>query len=91
MCDSEGFLWNAQYGASRLARYSSNGQLDQVVNFPVSQVTCPAFGGDSLNTIYTTSAYQNLNSENLKVEPLAGKVFYFQSEITGLAEYQVIA
>ena len=44
---------------------------------------------DSLNTIYTTSAYQNLNNENLKVEPLAGKVFYFQSEITGLAEYQV--
>ena len=32
---------------------------------------------------------EQLNNENLKVEPLAGKVFYFQSEITGLAEYQV--
>jgi|TARA_B110000977_G_scaffold61054_1_gene82891 sugar lactone lactonase YvrE len=91
VCDSEGYLWNAQYGASRIARYSPNGQLDQVINFPVSQVTCPAFGGDSLNTIYTTTAYQNLNSNNLKVEPLAGKIFYFQSEITGLAEHQIIA
>ena len=89
VCDSEGYLWNAQYGSSRLVRYSPNGQLDKVFNFPVSLVTCPVFGGDSLNTIYTTSAYQNLNNENLKVEPLAGKVFYFQSEIVGLAEYQV--
>ena len=89
VCDSEGYLWNAQYGASRLARYSPNGQLDKVIEFPVSQVTCPAFGGDSFNTIFTTSAYQGLSNDNLKSEPLAGMVFYFQSEIAGLAEYQV--
>tara|TARA_B110000090_G_scaffold133784_1_gene147239 strand:- start:335 stop:1198 length:864 start_codon:yes stop_codon:yes gene_type:complete len=89
VCDSEGYLWNAQWGSSRLARYSPSGQLDQVIDLPASQVTCPAFGGDSLSTIYATSAYSGLNSDKLKAEPLAGKVFYFQSEIVGLAEYQV--
>ncbi len=89
VCDSEGFLWNAQYGASRLARYSPEGWLDRVESFPVSQVTCPAFGGQSYSTIFVTSAYQGLNDGDLKVEPLAGKVFHFESDAVGLAEYQV--
>ena len=89
ICDSEGFLWNAQYGASRIARYSPEGWLDRVNNFPASQVTCPAFGGESFNTIFVTSAYQGLKEADLKVEPLAGKVFHFESDVVGLAEYQV--
>ncbi len=89
VCDSEGFLWNAQYGASRLARYSPEGELDRVENFPVSQVTCPAFGGEYFDTIFVTSACQGLKEADLKVEPLAGKVFHFESDVVGLAEYQV--
>ena len=89
ICDSEGFLWNAQYGASRIARYSPEGWLDRVNNFPASQVTCPAFGGESFNTIFVTSACQGLKEADLKVEPLAGKVFHFESDVVGLAEYQV--
>ncbi len=89
VCDSEGFLWNAQYGASRLARYSPEGCLDRVENFPASQVTCPAFGGESYNTIFVTSACQGLNDEDLIVEPLAGKVFHFESDAVGLAEHKV--
>ncbi|MDP6164091.1 MAG: SMP-30/gluconolactonase/LRE family protein, partial [Candidatus Thioglobus sp.] len=89
VCDSEGFLWNAQYGASRLARYSPEGFLDRVENFPASQVTCPAFGGESYNTIFVTSACQGLNDEDLIVEPLAGKVFHFESDAVGLAEHKV--
>jgi len=89
VCDSEGFLWNAQYGASRIARYSPEGWLDRIVSFAASQVTCPAFGGKSFDTIYVTSASQGLSDDDLKVQPLAGKVFHFESDILGLAEYQV--
>ena len=89
VCDSEGFLWNAQYGASRIARYSPEGWLDRVENFPVSQVTCPAFGGKSFDTIFVTTASQTLSDEDLKAEPLAGKVFHFEADAVGLAEYQV--
>ena len=89
VCDSEGFLWNAQYGASRLARYSPEGWLDRVEKLPASQVTCPAFGGKSFDTIFVTTASQTLSDEDLKAEPLAGKVFHFESDTVGLAEYQV--
>ena len=89
VCDSEGYLWNAQFGASRLARYNPNGLLDRVVDLPVSQITCPAFGGESLNTVFATTAFKGLDSDDLIAQPLAGKVFYFQTEIVGLSEYQV--
>ena len=89
VCDSEGFLWNAQYGASRIARYSPEGWLDRVENFPASQATCPAFGGKSFDTIFVTTASQTLSDEDLKAEPLAGKVFHFEADAVGLAEYQV--
>jgi sugar lactone lactonase YvrE len=72
-----------------LARYSPEGELDRVENFPVSQVTCPAFGGEYFDTIFVTSACQGLKEADLKVEPLAGKVFHFESDVVGLAEYQV--
>ena len=89
VCDSEGFLWNAQYGASRIARYSPEGWLDRVENFPASQVTCPAFGGKSFDTIFVTTASQTLSDEDLIAQPLAGKVFHFEVDAVGLAEYQV--
>jgi sugar lactone lactonase YvrE len=89
VCDSEGYLWNAQFGASRIARYNPNGILERVMNLPVTQITCPAFGGENFNTIYTTTAFDGLNSAELQDQPLAGRIFYFESEIIGLAEYQV--
>jgi sugar lactone lactonase YvrE len=89
VCDSEGYLWNAQFGASRLARYDNNGVLDRVIDLPVSQITCPAFGGESYNTIYATTALEGLNINDLKEQTLAGRLFYFQSEVAGFAEYQV--
>ena len=87
VCDSEGYLWNAQFGASRIARYNPNGVLERTIDLPVTQITCPAFGGENFNTIYTTTAFEGLNSEDLIEQPLAGRLFYFQSEIVGLAEY----
>ena len=60
ICDAEGYLWNAQWGASRIARYAPDGSLDQIIELPVSQPTCPAFGGEDLKTLYITSAQENL-------------------------------
>ena len=89
ICDSQGYIWNAQYGASRVARYSPEGWLDRVEEVPVSQVTCPSLGGKFFDTLYITSASQGLSDNDLKTEPMAGKVFHFKTDIAGLAEYQV--
>jgi len=54
--DSEGFLWNAEYGGHRLTRYAPDGRPDRTIEVPVTNPTCCCFGGDSLDTLYVTSA-----------------------------------
>ena len=50
--DSEGYLWNARWGGSCVVRHAPDGSIDRVIEVPVSQVTCPAFGGPDLKTVY---------------------------------------
>ncbi len=87
VCDSEGYLWNAQWGASRVARYAPDGTLDSTIELPVSQPTCPAFGGNDLKTLYVTSAKEGLSAAELEKQPDAGKVFMISVDVPGLAEH----
>jgi sugar lactone lactonase YvrE len=58
--DSEGALWNAQWGSGRVARYRADGRFDQAIEIPGLQSSCPAFGGGDLSTLLITSARQHL-------------------------------
>ncbi|MGB0843998.1 MAG: SMP-30/gluconolactonase/LRE family protein [Alphaproteobacteria bacterium] len=87
--DSEGCVWNAQYGAGRLARYTPNGMEEQVVLFHASQATCPAFGGPDLNILFATSAADGLDLSTNENES-AGQTFFKQMKLIGQAEHQVI-
>ena len=84
--DAEGYLWNARWGGACLARYAPDGTLDRIVRLPVSQPTCPAFGGDDLGTLYVTSARQGLSAERLAAEPAAGSVLRIRPGVRGLPE-----
>lgn len=84
--DAEGYLWNAQWGGSRVRRYAADGSLALQVDLPVSQVTCCALGGDDLSILGVTTARIGLSDEQLAREPKAGHVFLFQTPIKGLAE-----
>ena len=44
--DSEGCLWVCHWGGSRVTRFSNNGDVVQVLNLPVSNVTSCCFGGN---------------------------------------------
>lgn len=90
VCDAEGFLWNAQWGASRLTRYAPDGSVDRIIELPVSQPTCPAFGGADLKTLYLTSAREGLSEEALEEQPDAGKVLFFKVDIPGIPEFQAV-
>ena len=59
--DGEGFLWNAQWGASRLVRYAPDGRIDRIVELPVRYPTSCMFGGADLSTLYVTSAVWDLS------------------------------
>jgi len=54
--DSAGYLWNAEFFSGRVVRYSPEGEVDRVVQLPVSRVTCPCLGGRDLKTLFLTSA-----------------------------------
>lgn len=83
--DCEGCLWNAQWGASRIARYAKDGTFLEAVEVPASQTTCPAFGEDDLKTLFATSASEHLPSPGEE----DGCTFAADVAVAGLAEYQV--
>ncbi|MCJ8325056.1 MAG: SMP-30/gluconolactonase/LRE family protein [Rhizobiales bacterium] len=83
--DAEGCLWNAQWGASRVARYDANGLFLSAIDMPdAKQTTCPAFGGDDLTTLFCTSAADGDDSAN------AGRTFSVKTDVKGQPEHQVI-
>ncbi len=89
--DMDGNFWNAQWGASRIACYTPEGSFVQDVKFSgASQITCPAFGGANLSTLYATSARQGLSIEALREETLAGQTLAVETNTKGQVEHRVI-
>lgn len=85
--DSEGFVWNARWGGGAVIRISPDGKLDKVVEVPgVTRVSCPAFGGEDLKTLYLTTARENMTPEEIAVQTHAGSVFAVPVDVPGLAE-----
>jgi sugar lactone lactonase YvrE len=54
--DAEGFLWSARWGGSCVVRPRPDGSIDRIVEVPTPKVTCPAFGGPGLRTLYIATA-----------------------------------
>ncbi|WP_269585709.1 SMP-30/gluconolactonase/LRE family protein [Roseibium sp. Sym1] len=82
--DSEGFLWNAQWGANRVARYDPNGVFVEEVSFPAKQVSCPAFGGADGQTLFATTAAEGLEGED------EGKTYFAPVGVRGQTEHRVV-
>jgi L-arabinonolactonase len=84
--DADGCLWNAEYGAWRLVRYTPAGKVDRVIEVPIANPTCCVFGGEDLGTLYVTTATQRLTPEELAKQPLAGSLLALQAGVRGLPE-----
>lgn len=83
--DAEGNLWNAQWGAHRVACYAPDGSFVKAITFGAEQISCPAFGGKNLSTLFATSAAVGLNGSD------EGKTFEIElADVTGQSEHQVI-
>lgn len=88
--DMEGRIWNAQWGASRVACYSPDGAFVHAVSFEARHTSCPAFGGEDLGTLFCTTAREHLSDEVIAAEPLNGQTFQAAVDAHGWAEPQVI-
>jgi sugar lactone lactonase YvrE len=85
--DSEGFVWNARWGGSCVIRFSPDGEIDRIIDVPgVSRVSCPAFGGDDMKTLYLTTARENMPPGDLEREPTAGSVYSIRVDVPGIVE-----
>ena len=83
MIDAEGGLWVALWGGAAVHRYV-DGRLDRVISLPVSQPTSCAFGGEGLDELFVTSAWEGLSAAERRGQPLAGAVFRVRPGVRGL-------
>jgi sugar lactone lactonase YvrE len=72
--DDEGGVWVALFGGSAVRRYRPDGELDGVIELPVSQVTACCFAGDRL---IITTASRDVD------EPQAGHLFVAETGFSG--------
>ncbi|EPQ60712.1 hypothetical protein GLOTRDRAFT_68587 [Gloeophyllum trabeum ATCC 11539] len=56
--DSEGGIWSARWGGSRIVRYTKDGVEDMEIHFPTAlNVTACCFGGPNEDQLYVTTAH----------------------------------
>lgn len=78
--DSEGYLWVAHWGGSRVSRFDPDGKLDRAVSLPARQVTNVAFCGEKLDRLFVTSATIGLDAIDED-----GALFEINPHSTGIA------
>ncbi|MEM0946443.1 MAG: SMP-30/gluconolactonase/LRE family protein [Pseudomonadota bacterium] len=88
--DAAGNFWCAEWGASRVACYGSDGQFQSAVAIGASHSSCPAFGGPDMSTIYCTTARQGLSAETLADGRAHGATYVASTDTRGQAEHRVI-
>lgn len=73
--DAEGNIYLAIIGGSRVEKLSPTGELLAVIELPVPSITCCAFAGDDLRTLYITTARVRMTEQELAARPDAGGLF----------------
>ncbi|MFL5252171.1 MAG: SMP-30/gluconolactonase/LRE family protein [Rhodopila sp.] len=88
--DAAGGIWIALVRTGQLGRFTPDGTLDRVIDLPVEYPTCPAFGGESMDTLFVTSISR---SRRLRAKDAnAGRLLAITGlGVTGLVEATVHA
>jgi D-xylonolactonase len=82
-CDTEGCVWVAHWGGSRVSRFSPRGELLEVVHVPVTQPTSCTFGGADLRRLFITSAALGLDKRS-NANGMAGAVLAIDLPVGGV-------
>lgn len=82
--DCEGYLWNARWGGGCLLRLRPDGRIDRIVELPVANPTCCAFGGPDLRTLYVTSTRHGMPEDAVAANPMEGALLALRTEVAGL-------
>lgn len=86
VCDAEGLIWNARYGAGAVDVYSPDGKRLARYAVPATQTTCPAFIGSKADRLLVTSCFQGMSADALASDAGAGKTFELGTTVKGRFE-----
>jgi sugar lactone lactonase YvrE len=82
--DSEGHVWVALYWGHKVIRIDpAGGEIVYEIEVPAPNVTSCAFGGESLNDLYITTASSSMKEE-IEKYPLSGSLFKANLPFTGV-------
>lgn len=85
--DSDGFLWNAQWGGSRVVRYAPDGSIDHIIAVPAPNVTSCCFGGEGGKVLFITTATDQpgvaIPDGELDPEQPGGQVYAVELKVSG--------
>lgn len=84
--DTEGGVWSAVWGGSRIVRYAPDGSIIDTITMPVARPSSCTFGGTDLTTLYVTTACTDLPAEQWIAGPLAGALFAVETGVEGYAD-----
>lgn len=86
VCDADGQIWNARWGAGAVEVYKPDGQKVARYAVPATQPSCPAFIGSNADRLLVTSAYQDMDDAARAADPDAGKTFELGIAVRGRFE-----
>jgi sugar lactone lactonase YvrE len=72
--DEDGGIWVALWNGAAVNRYAPDGSLLAQVRLPVDRPTSCAFGGPGRDTLFVTTARNDLDDDALARQPHAGRV-----------------
>lgn len=84
--DGDGCLWVAMWGGGEVRRFTALGEPLATLPLPVSQPSCPGFGGSDLGDLYVTTASLGLSPATR--EPEAGHLFRTRPGVKGLPAHR---
>ncbi|MEM9796822.1 MAG: SMP-30/gluconolactonase/LRE family protein [Pseudomonadota bacterium] len=90
VCDADGNLWIAEWGAGRVACHGPDGAYREALLCGAAHTTCPAFGGEDLTRMFVTSATEGLPDGALDYQPGSGRTWVAEMPVAGQAEHRVV-
>ena len=89
VCDVDGTVWNARWGAGAVDAYSPDGRRLRSIAIPARQSSCPAFAGARLDRLAVTSAFQGMEPAARDIDRQAGFTFIADIAVRGRPEPDV--
>lgn len=84
--DAEGGVWNAEWDGGQVVRIAPDGTVSHRIALPVPKVTCCAFGGPDLETLFITTSRLGMTEQEISKAPLSGGLFGVRPGLRGIKD-----